>query len=255
MRDLLKKLGFSEKETDVYLAALKMKEGSTSSLAKLAKIKRPTVYVILERLDEMGLVVLEKKHGKQIFAAQNPNRLLTLIEKKKNKSIEKEKKLKKALPSLKAIAKKETIAPLVKYYEGKEGLWNIFNDVVNSKENSRVIAPGRIYEILGHDRFTKEIVEKRGKFHTTARIIADQHPGNLRGLKEKRTNVREYRFLPPDVRISTSVYVYADKAAFIFYKDFFSGLIIENKELFQVMKFLFDSLWKELEGKNIPKEQ
>jgi sugar-specific transcriptional regulator TrmB len=255
MRELLKKLGFSGKETDVYLAALKMGNGSISSLAKLAKIKRPTVYVILERLHKMGLMVLGKKDGKQIFTAENPNHLLTLIEEKKERSSEKEKKIRKALPAFKAIAKKETKAPLVKYYEGTEGVWNIFTDIADSRDNSLVVAAGRIYDVLGHDRFSKEIVKKRGELRTMAKIIADQHPDNLKGLAEKKTNIREYRFLPPDVRINTSVYIYADKAAFIFYKEFFSGLIIDNKELSQVMRFLFNSLWKELEGKNIPKEQ
>lgn len=252
MKELLKKLGFSEKETDVYLAALKTRRGSISSLAKLSKIKRPTVYVILERLTKMSLVNLEKRNGKQIFVTENPNHLLALIEEKKERSAEKERKIKKALPALKAIAKKGTKAPLIKYYEGTEGVWNIFNDIADSRENSLVVAAGRIYDILGHDRFAKEIVKKRGDLRTMAKIIADQHPDNIKGLEEKKTNIREYRFLPPDVRISTSVYIYADKAAFIFYKEFFSGLIIENKELFQVMRFLFNSLWKELKGKNSP---
>jgi hypothetical protein len=35
----------------------------------------------------------------------------------------------------------------------------------------------------------------------------------------------------------------------LFLKKSISGIIIENKGLFQVFKFMFDFLWKELEGK------
>ena len=38
----------------------------------------------------------------------------------------------------------------------------------------------------------------------------------------------------------------------LFFKEPISGIIIKNKALFQVFKFMFDSLWKEFEGKNLP---
>ena len=55
--------------------------------------------------------------------------------------------------------------------------------------------------------------------------------------------------------LNSDVYIYDSKVALIFLKEPMSGIIIENKELFLVFRFMFDSLWKELEGKNLPEEK
>lgn len=255
MRQILKQLGFSEKEIDVYLTSLKLGSAPISELAKKACIKRPTTYVILERLEEKGLISLSEKKNKQIFVAQSPEKLLKLIEQQKEELADKEEEIKKALPNFKALAKEDTTIPLFKYYEGKESVWNIFDDIVESKQNASVIAAGEIYDILGLKRFTKNVVQKRLRLGTEARIIADQHPENIRGWEEKRDLVREYRFFPADIRFDTSIYIYANKVALIFLKGNLSGMIIENEKLSLAFKFMFDSLWKELEGKNLPEKK
>lgn len=252
MRHLLKQLNFSEKEINIYLAALAMGSAPISKLAKKAGIKRPTAYVILEKLEEKGLVSLSEKKNKQIFVIQDPDKLLKMIEQQKEELLEKEEEIKKNLPKFKALIKKDTSIPLFRYYEGREAVWNIFDDLIESKQNASVVAAGEIYNILGMKRFTKNVVQKRFQLGTEARIIADQHPENLRGWKEEKTIIRNYRFLPKDIVLDTSVYLYANKIALIFLKGNLSGIIIENEKLFLVFKFMFDSLWRELEGKNMP---
>ena len=251
MRQILKQLNFSDKEIDVYLAALKLGEGSITELAKKANIKRPTAYIVLDRLKEMGLVSLSKRKGKQIFIAENPEKLLKTTEEEKEKIIEKEEEIKEALPKFQALRKKDTTVPLIKYYEGKEGVWNIVEDLVKSKEENWIIATGKIYDILGLKQFTKRIVQKRRQSGVKLNIIADHHPGNIKGYQANEY-FREYRFLPGTIDLNSTVYIYENKVALIFFKEPLSGIIIENRELFLVFRFMFDSLWKELEGKNMP---
>ena len=251
MRQILKQLNFSDKEIDVYLAGLKLGEGSITELAKKANIKRPTAYVVLEKLREMGLISLSKKKGKQIFIAENPEKLLKAVEEEKEEIIEKEEKIKEALPKFKALRKKDTTVPLIKYYEGKEGVWNIVEDLVKSKEENWIIATGKIYDALGLKQFTKRITLRRRQSGVKLNIIADHHPGNIKGYQANEY-FREYRFMPDKINLNSSVYIYENKVALIFFKEPLSGIIIENEELFSVFKFMFDSLWKELEGKNLP---
>lgn len=254
MRELLKKLGFSEKEIDVYLAAFKLGSGSISSLARQAKIKRPTAYVILEKLNKMGLVILEKKDNKQIFVAESPQKLLEVVGKRKKILQEKEERLKKALPEFKAMAKKETNIPAIRYYEGKEGIWSITEDQVAAASEAWVIVPGKVYDVFGVNRMVKDIIEKRKRAGKKVYLITDSHEEMVKLWRIKDTDIREFRFVPKEIELNTTVNIYRDKVSMVFWREPFSGLIIENKELFQVMKFLFNSLWKELEGENLPKE-
>lgn len=251
MRQILKRLDFSSKEIDVYLTALKLGSASFAELAKFAGTKRSTTYEILEKLKERGLVSFSRKKSKKIFVVEDPEKILRFIEQEKEEVLKKEEDVKNILPKLKALTKKDTTIPLIKYYEGKEGVWNIVEDLVRSKEENWIIATGKIYDILGLKQFTKRIVLKRRQSGVKLNIIADHHPGNIKGYKANEY-FREYRFLPGTIDLNSTVYVYDNKVALIFFKEPLSGIIIENKELFLVFRFMFDSLWKELEGKNMP---
>ena len=251
MRQILKQLNFSNKEIDVYLAGLKLGKGSITELAKKSGIKRPTTYVILEKLKDLGLVSLSVQKKKKIFSIQNPEKLLKLLENEKEKIEEKQKELKNVLPKLKSLTKKDTLVPTIRYYEGKEGVWNILDDTLQPDQNCWMIVSGKIFNILGVKRLMKEIIQKRAIVGGKGYVISDLHPEEVKLYKENKTYLREHRFLPETINLDSLIFIYADKIALIFLKEPISGIIMENKALFQVFKFMFDSLWKELEGKNL----
>lgn len=255
MKQILKELNFSDKEADVYLASLKMGSAAVSELAKQAKIKRSTAYVILEKLKEKGLVSLSEKKGKQIFIAYDPEKLLKLVELKKEELAENEEEIKKALPQFEALGKKDSAVPLVRYYEGKENVWNILADMVESREICWIIVPGKFFDVYGKDRMTKKIIQRRRQIGNKAYTISDHHPEEVRLWRLEETDIREYRFLPELKDLDIAVFLYGNRTALVFLREPFNGLVVESKELFNVFKFMFDSLWRELEGKNLPTHQ
>ena len=253
MRQILKQLNFSEKEIDVYLAILKLGSASVTELAKSAEIKRPTTYVILEKFKEMGLISFSIKKDKKIFIAEDPEKLLQLLKEEREALLNKEKKLKDSLPKLKALTKKDTVVPIVRYYKEKEGVWNILNNIMNSEHDSRMITSGKAFDVLGKKRIQRDVLQKRKQIGTKSYIISDHDPHQIDTYRKKELLFREFRFLPETIDLNSLVYIYENKIALIFLKDPLNGIVIENKELSSVFKFMFDSLWKELEGKNLPK--
>ena len=251
MQQLLKQLNFSKKEADVYLAILNMNNSSISSIARKAKIKRPNAYVIVENLKEKGLVSLSKDKGKQTVIAQNPDKLLKLIELERQALNEQEDEIISQLPKFEALGNKDTAVPLVKYYQGKENVWNILEDLVKSEQEAWIITPGKIYESFGINRFMRNVINKRKKLGTKANIITDHNPENIKAWKMNES-FREYRFMPKEIEMNAVVYIYANKISIIFLRNNLSGITIENEKLFLVFKFMFQSLWKELRGKNLP---
>jgi HTH-type transcriptional regulator, sugar sensing transcriptional regulator len=257
MRNILKQLNFSDKEIDVYLAALKLGSAPISQLAKASGVKRPNAYFILEKMKEKGLVSLAKKKNKQIFVAEKPDKLLKLLEDQKDKLTEQQEEIKNILPKFEELAKRGSFIPIFKYYEGEKGVWNIIDDLTESGiSDAWVIAPGKFVDVFGQNSFMKNIILKRRQKGIKMHVIMDQHPEMLKfhndWLEKRDTVLREYRLLPETMDLNTMVYLYADKVAMIFLRDEVSGLVIQNEELFKVFKFMFDSLWKELEGENMP---
>lgn len=72
MISTLIKLGLSEKEAKVYLAALELAQDSAQNIAKKAGVNRPTTYVILEKLMKLGLANTLEENKKTLFVAESP---------------------------------------------------------------------------------------------------------------------------------------------------------------------------------------
>ena len=106
INQLLQKLGFSQNESKIYLAALESGQASAQDIAAKAGIKRTTGYSVLSYLVNRGVIAKTKIKGKTRFLAEPPERLLTLIK-------EIETGIKQALPELDAIYNKKETKPKI----------------------------------------------------------------------------------------------------------------------------------------------
>src|SRR4051812_25054594 len=72
-------LGLSQKEARVYLANLMLGPATVQKIADQSGIKRVTTYVILESLNNLGLVSQSTKGKKTYFVAEEPSHLRRLL--------------------------------------------------------------------------------------------------------------------------------------------------------------------------------
>ncbi len=251
----LKQLGLQEKEVKVYLTVLKLGSLPAQDIAFETGIKRTTVYLVLEKLKEAGLAgeIIEK--NKKIFFAEKPEKLLKIIQEKKKEIEKEEKQIKEILPQLQRIlsGKEKTSKKEVRHYQGLEGIWNIAEDMIKTRKDHYSIVPGKMYDHLGLARFLSDITKKRRQSGgTKAYMITDHHPQNLKFYREGDTDFREIRFFPEVEKFNSALVIYGHKIALISLQKPFSSVLVENEEIYLLVKFMFDSLWKELEGKNLP---
>lgn len=117
----LQEIGLSDKEAAVYLALLATDNSSVIELANKTKIKRPTVYVILENLSKKGLVSETTVSKKTHYQAEPPERLETFTERQKITLDERAKRLKDIIPQIKSVQRESGERPVVRFFEGREG--------------------------------------------------------------------------------------------------------------------------------------
>ena len=252
----LKQLGLGEKEIKVYLAILKTGSLSAQDVAFKTGVKRTTVYLVLEKLRKVGLVgeIIEK--NKKLFFAEKPKKLLKIAQQKKKEIEKEEKRIKEILPQLEKILRsKETgLSEEVRHYQGLEGIWNIADDLLKTRKDQFSIVPGKVYDQLGLSRFLSDITKKRRQIGgTKAYLITDHHPQNLKFYREGDTDFREVRFLPEVENFDSAMVVYGGKVVLISLQKHYSSILIKNEVIYSLVKFMFDSLWKELEGRNLPR--
>ena len=81
--DLLKvlnEIGFSEKESKIYLALLELEQATANEVARKADINRTSAYDVLDMLIKRGVVSKYKKKGHTFFTVSDPRKLITYLE-------------------------------------------------------------------------------------------------------------------------------------------------------------------------------
>lgn len=118
----LQDIGLNEKEATLYLALVQVDNSSVIDLSKKTKINRSTVYVVLEGLAKKGLVSETTVGKKTHYQAEPPERLETFVERQKVNLDEQSKRLKDIIPQIKTVQRETGERPVVKYFEGREGI-------------------------------------------------------------------------------------------------------------------------------------
>ncbi len=238
--------GLTEKEAQVYTALLELEIASVNEIAKSTGINRSSTYVIIESLKRQGLVSVSDDKKIQQFIATTPDVFLRLID---ESSLEQEKlreKMHKVVPELKALYRGTKEKPRVRVYEGKQGLINAFEDTLQTKEKKiRVSSSGTtLFKVLPNylPMYIKLRREKGIKMYSihpddkAGRILVNIPPTNFDSplLIPKRN----YPF-PADLAI------YDDKIAYMSLEGKGIAIVIESKEMADVMKSVFDLAFEE----------
>lgn len=237
----LQEIGLSDKEAAVYLSLLSSHGSSVVDIAKLTNIKRPTVYTILDSLLKKGLVSESTEGNRTRYQAEPPERLETYVTRQKTLLEEKAKILKDVIPELKAMQREASDKPVVRYYEGKEGVISSLEELFGSKEK----AEDSIYFIYPKDKVDQFWTDKDRKIYKEKRLGAD--------LKSKTVYTWPEADIPPAqdgskrVKIDANRYplkadiaVYGDKVKIQTLSEKLSGIFIQNRDLADTLKSLIN---------------
>lgn len=237
----LEKLGLDDKEAKVYLALLELGEGNIQQIAKKSGVKRTTVYDILSSLKEKRLANQLIKNKKTIFFAEDPRKFEENIEERKNT-------LKKMLPELLSIANRIGGKPKVRYFEGVDGINEIYEDTLRYSDYELIVWGSEKSKYgFGEDFLLGQYVPRRLKKKIWVRAIAVDSP-MMRKYKEldekslRRTKLIRESNLPLEIEIN----LYANnKIAMMSFEEKI-GLIIESQKIYTTLKSIFEMNWNSL---------
>ncbi len=237
----LQSIGLEEKEAKIYLAALELGPTNIQDLAEKAGIKRSTVYEILKKLEPMGLITESIKGKRKIYIASEPEKL------KKNIK-EKEQLLSHILPELRSLNNIGNIKPKITYYEGRDGLRQIYNLALETATKKvDWVSPIRpVMDTVG-EKFLEEYIEKRAKEKYWIRSIqiTEQQVDTYKYLNPTTFDktYRRVKFSPPGLDISNTMAIWDNKVAVISTRKEGFGFIIESIDYTRSMKVFYNLLW------------
>lgn len=242
---VLSQLGLSDKEPKVYVALLKLPGAQPASLiANRAELNRTTTYKALMSLVKKGLVTKAQRQGVTCFFAEDPeNRLKTMVEKQKDQLNEMSKTILETIPLL-TMEGSETYLPKVRYYEGIEGIKQIYEAIL--KEEKDVYRYGditKIYQALGV--YTDEYIKKRNKLSIKTHAIMPQH--NKKDLKKHDEENRDVLFIPEDrFAIDGEIRIFGSKVAIIsLQKESPIAVLLESQTIANMFLSIFMLTWND----------
>ena len=233
LKEFLLELGLDEKEASIYLALLELNEGLPRTLSRKSGVKRPTTYVILERLQRKGLVSYVKKDKSIYYRATDPK---LFFENEKNKL----KKFEQILPDLTRLNTKFGVMPQLTIFEGKNGLIQIMEDTLTAKTDLLCWCDvdTAINTIL-KDYFPTYLKKKIHK-KIWLNGIFTYNKGGLRHKKYQESELREVHLVPKDkFPFKNEINIYDDKVAIISHQDEI-GVIIQNQNIADTQRAIFN---------------
>ncbi len=236
-------IGFSEKEANVYTALLELGKATVSQIARKAKINRTTGYDILDNLINKGLVSISGKEPKQEYVAESPDKIKQLLEKELKKGESYLSQAENIIPQLKSIHNVSE-RPKVRFYEGKEGLIEVYEDTLNSHEPIRAYANvDDMHKAL--PGYFPKYYERRTNAGISIRAIIPMNEAGIERASRDKEEARESALVPVDkYYFSPEINIYDNKVMIASWREKL-GIIIESQEIADAMKTIFELAWAE----------
>jgi predicted transcriptional regulator len=237
----LERLGLSEKDAEVYLMVLKLGVARAADIARQIDLPRQTVYSILESLLSIGLIDQHDRRGIKHFSAE-PRRILEIIKREREQLAEAEHEVENELPELETIRFRPAALPKIQYYEGREGLKRLLEDILTQHKKGEKIFRGygvnMMEQALGDSLFA--FIKKRGALGVKTRLFIGQGPDDL--ALEKGALGREVKRLDIPAQ-DAALYIAGDRVYLFSYLDSV-GLVLENRAIAKLLKATFDDHWQ-----------
>lgn len=233
----LHQLGFSEKEADVYLALNTYGPSAASTLARLTRIKRTSVYDATNALLSKNLIVTYRQGSTTFYAIDDVNKLL-YSEREKLTLAE------TAIRQLKA-EQLDPHAVQVTHYQGQEGYREMYEEILraNPKELMAWINLDEFYRDLDpvrEEEWTQERIQKK----IWTRLLMQDTPLARKFQKKDAGSCRQTILLPKSFPFRSNSFLYKGHVTFFDAHENITGIRIKHSEIYRMQKQIFEMSWK-----------
>ncbi len=243
--DILIEIWLKPNEASVYLALLRVGTTHAGRLVIETKLPKATVYDTLESLEKKWLIhsYIHTKTTK--YTAEDPQVLEHIVEREIKTAKNKQQKIASIIPELYGVRNDHFQIPKIRLYQGLEGISVMLEDSLQSTETIRTIV--NVENMRKYlDTVNEVYAKKRVKKGVKKMALVEDTPWCREFLKGYiATPVSEIRFLPKHFwMFPIEMNIYDNKVVYITQRDKEPiGVILEDADIYQAQKALFDSLW------------
>ncbi len=233
--DLLRGLGMQDSEARVYFAALELGPSSVQDIARRAELSRTATYTAIELLEARHIFHSDARGKKTVYMAEQPEHLLAHLRSEVRRMQEKAEIMEASMEEIRFASGGEK--PVVRFYEGLDVV-RVLAEEVKKKD------PSEWREMVNLDDVSRvatleETAVLRKAFEGRRRDIRILHHGTIR----KQLEGRQYRRIKGEKVVHGDVNIYGDTIALLTMRRKIVMAVIEDKDIADTMRQLFDLAW------------
>ena len=239
-RFLLTKLGFDEREVEVYLALLSLGMAPASTVAKHANLQRSNTYLVLRSLQEKGLASAMERGKILHFVPEPPEKLIAYSIEQERQMQNTRQMLEGALPLLRSFAAPLGDKPRVTVTMGFEGVKQVFHDALQ-KEYLAMYKMERINDVFGTTIIDYYFGDSSKKIAGRELVVASERGQAF--MKEHRPETVERRLLPAGLEFDGDLCVIGNALILFGYDEDKTVVRIDHATMSSVIRALFEEQW------------
>lgn len=245
----LKNLGLLEKEIKVYLSLLQLGRATAYHIANRSGVKKSTTYIVLDSLINKGFA---KKHRKTSTLEYIPVEPKVIFENAKQRVLDTE----QDITGLQSILHQEEQNIKVTWYEGIEGIREMHQQLFKAMRGKSYISfyshiddiPDEVLRFFQHhqEMHKKYRIKRRALTVDDAKVIEGFYAKGL----NKLYNIQAKALPRSKYDSKISIDVYGDSVQ-IFSQRAIHGVIIEDKDIADFFRNVFEIIWEQKEWKKL----
>lgn len=249
IKQRLLKIGLQEKEVEIYIKSLELGPQAASTIANKSKINRSTVYDIFNGLIQKGLAYKIDKTGTTAFGVLEPEKLIDYLEREKQdyiRDVDKQKQeISNIIIELKSLQNPLTSKPKIQIYEGKKGMREAYELILESRSDLRAYA--NVEEMKkGLPNFFPDFFKRRKDKEIFVRALFSDNKISRETAKKDKDEYRETKFIDhKKYPFSPETIIWDNKVLIVSWREQIATLII-SQEIADMHINTFDLLWEKL---------
>jgi HTH-type transcriptional regulator, sugar sensing transcriptional regulator len=241
-----KLLGLEPRDMQVYESLYGLQKGSLRAIAAATNNNRGTVYEIIKKLVDLGVVTFNQVGQRRYYQAAPPEVFRDLLAEQAAKIRQAEVAATDYVKKLRAQKIAPESAHFASFYEGYEGVAAILRDVLGTMRDADdkcyyVFSTPKVSEFLyvNFPNFSRQRVQE----NLFVKVIALGPPGEEPVMAERRN-----LSAPADMVQRGYTIIYGDKTALISLdeQNVPYAVVIDNPSLTNIQKLTFQNAWASL---------
>ncbi len=240
------------KEKRVLSCLYRIKPCTVSQLAKETVLNRTSLYPILEKLTEKGLVSTFTQDGITIYEPIDPELFKDWLKKKKETLNTQAKDLESWLDKEATTNKAPSLVSKLKYFEGFDGVQSMYADTWRNNKEKQIYAITDVKAAVSTmgDFFYNDYMPARMAHSVQVKDIMTENEEGQHEVKVTEKYQRQAKLAKGLFEdLGVEINIYDNKLAIAAYdKEKPCGVIIENEKIASAMKNIFEYLWEKIDS-------